>query len=362
MRIAQVATLSTPVREEGSASIEGLVWLLSRELTALGHEVTVFACAGSEPCGELVATLPGPYAQAGAPDDWQLCEWINLCRAVEQSARFDILHSHAYLWGLPLEGLARAPMAHTLHVRPFDNEARLWCLHPSACVTAVSAYQWSAFPDLRPVATVHHGVDPGHFTLRLRPDDYVCYLGRFIPGKGPLQAIATARALGLRLLLAGPANDYYQEQVAPHVDGRQVEYAGFVSGAGRAQLLGGARALLYPVEAPEPFGLVQVEAMLCGTPVVAMRCGAVAEIIDEGVTGYTADSAEELAAQVLRSFALDRRCVRTRAEERFSARRMAQRYCEVYRRLAGENRHRSRSVGVGRTGAGRKKAGKGRTS
>ena len=118
MRIAQVATLSTPVRREGSDSIESLVWLLSRELIDMGHEVTVFACAGSEPPGELVATLPGPYARDGSPGNWQLCEWINLCRAVEQSGRFDVLHSHAYLWGLPLEGLSRAPLVHTLHVSP----------------------------------------------------------------------------------------------------------------------------------------------------------------------------------------------------------------------------------------------------
>src|SRR5215468_4168722 len=137
MRIAQVATLATPVRRERSDSIEYLVWLLSRELTRMGHEVTVFAAAGSEVDGELVATLPGPYGTAGSPDDWQLCEWINLCRAVEQSGRFDVLHSHAYLWGLPLQGLARAPVVHTLHVSPYDEEARLWSLFPDARVTAV---------------------------------------------------------------------------------------------------------------------------------------------------------------------------------------------------------------------------------
>src|SRR5688500_13485568 len=102
MRVALISTLATPVRPRGTGSVEGLVWLLSRELTALGHAVTVFAAAGSEPCGELVATLPGPYGAKGSPDDWRLCEWVNLCRAVEESGRFDVLHSHAYLWGLPL--------------------------------------------------------------------------------------------------------------------------------------------------------------------------------------------------------------------------------------------------------------------
>jgi glycosyltransferase involved in cell wall biosynthesis len=333
MRIAQVSTLSTPVRREGSDSIEALVWLLSRELTRLGHTVTVFACAGSEVCGELVATLPGPYGTAGSPDDWQACEWLNLTRAVAQSGRFDVLHSHAYLWGLPLQALSAAPMVHTLHVSPYEDEARLWSLVPDARVTALSRYQWSAFQEFRPAAVIPHGVDPEQFTFRERPEEYVCFLGRFIPGKGPLEAIAAARAAGVRLLLAGPRNDYFRLHVEPLVDGRAVEYVGFVSGPGRDQLLGGARALLYPIQAPEPFGLVQVEAMLCGTPVVALRLGAVPEVIDEGVTGYTASSAEEFGRQVLRSFALDRRRVRGRALERFSARRMAGEYARLYQEL-----------------------------
>jgi glycosyltransferase involved in cell wall biosynthesis len=333
MRIGQVATVGTPVRREGSDSIESLVWLLSRELTRQGHEVTVFACAGSEVDGELVATLPGPYGTAGAPDDWQLCEWINLCRAVQQSGRFDVLHSHAYLWGLPLQGLSRAPMVHTLHVSPYDQEARLWSLFPDARVTAVSAAQWGAYPQFRPAAVIHHGVDPEQFTFRAEPEDYVCFLGRFIPGKGPLTAIAVARSLGLRLVLAGPPGDYFEEHVKPLVDGRSVVHAGYVSGRKRDQLLGGARALLYPVQAPEPFGLVQVEAMLCGTPVVGLRLGAVPEVIDEGVTGYTASTEEDFAHQVLRSVALDRRQIRQRAEGRFSARRMAEQYARLYREL-----------------------------
>jgi glycosyltransferase involved in cell wall biosynthesis len=333
MRIAQISTLSTPVRREGSDSIESLVWLLTRELSRLGHEVTVFAAAGSEACGELVATLPGPCGTAGAPDNWQLCELINLCRAVEESDRFDVLHSHAYLLGLPLERLARAPMVHTLHVCPYEDEACLWLQMPAAWVTAISRYQWSAFPNLRPAAVIYHGVDQEQHTAGLEPEDYVCYLGRFTPGKGPLQAITAARALGLRLLLAGPRDDYYREHVAPQVDGRRVEYVGYVSGQARDRLLRGARALLYPLQDPEPFGLVQVEAMMCGTPVVATRRGAVPEVIDEGVTGYCAESPDEFARQVLRSFTLDRRRVRQRAEERFAARQMAQQYSALYEQL-----------------------------
>ena len=333
MRIAQIATLATPVRERGVGSVESLVWLLTRELTRLGHEVTVFGAAGSQVPGELVVTLPGPYGQAGSPDDWQLGEWLTLCRAVELSDRFDVLHSHNYLWGVPLEPVARAPMVHTLHVMPARDQALLWTMRPRACVTAVSRYQWSRFPTLQPAAVIPHAVADEQFTFRPEPEDYLCFFGRFTPGKGPLAAIAAARALGRRLLLAGPRNDYYRARVEPLVDGRSVEYVGPVNGPERDRLLGGARALLYPVQHPEPFGLVMIEAMMCGTPVAAMRLGAVAEIVDEGVTGWSAETDAAYLRQVRRCLELDRRTVHQAAAARFSAARMAYDYAQTYRAL-----------------------------
>jgi glycosyltransferase involved in cell wall biosynthesis len=330
MRIAQVATVSTPVRREGSASIEGLAWLLTRELVGLGHEVTLFATAGSESAGSLVATLPGPYGMDGAPDDWFLCEWINLAAAVERSGAFDVLHAHAYLWGLPLQPFSRAPIVHTLHVWPFGNEARARGMWPDACVTAVSEAQWRDWPGLRRAPVVPHAVDAAQFTLRTTPDDYLCFLGRMIPGKGPVAAVAAARALGMRLLLAGPATEYFRTEVAPLVDGRDVEYVGPVAGGARDALLGGARALHYPNRDPEPFGLVLVEAMMCGTPVAAVGVGAVDEVVDEGVTGCIAPTPAELAPAVRRALSLDRAGVRAHAERRFCARRMAEGYVRVY--------------------------------
>src|SRR5439155_8055417 len=188
MRIAQISTLSAPVRRETGGSVESLIWLLGHELIRLGHEVTVFGTAGSEVEGELVATLPGPYGAKGSLDDWYLCEWVNLCDAVARSGNFDVLHSHAYLWGIPLQPFARAPMVHTTHIVPDDNSARLWEMSPRACVTAISKHQWSAFPRLPPAAVIPHVVDVSQFTLRENPGDYVGYLGRFTPGKGPLRA------------------------------------------------------------------------------------------------------------------------------------------------------------------------------
>jgi glycosyltransferase involved in cell wall biosynthesis len=329
MRIALISTLATPVRPTHSGSVEAVVWLLGQELTRLGHEVTVFGAAGSEVSGSLVATLPGPYASGGAPEDWHLCEILNLCKALEMSGRFDVLHSHAYLRGLPLEPLSRAPMLHTLHTTPHTDEAFLRRAYPDAWVTAISHYQWSAF-DMQPPPVVYHAVDAARFRLVEQPEDYLLYLGRFTPGKGPLTAIEVARRLGMRLLLAGPLNRYYTEKVAPFVDGDLVQYVGSVTGDRRSALLGGARALLYPVAEPEPFGLVMPEAMMCGTPVAALKLGAVPEVVDEGITGYTAESPEELPLHVERALRLDRRRVRAQAEARFSGERMAREYEAIY--------------------------------
>jgi glycosyltransferase involved in cell wall biosynthesis len=334
MRIAQIATLSAPVGPESGGSIESLVWLMTRELMKLGHEVTVFGAAGSQADGEVIVTMPGPYACDGAMEDWHLCEWVNLCRAIEQSGRFDVLHSHAYLWGIPLQPFSHAPLVHTTHIVPDDDSAKLWAAAPQSQVTAISRHQWSAFPSLKPAAVIPHGVDTSQFTFREQPEDYLLYLGRFVSGKGPLLAIETARKLGLRLVLAGPSNPYFREKIQPLVDGKTVDYAGFVTGQDRDRLLGGARALIYPIQYPEAFGLVLVEAMLCGTPIAAMNFGAVPEIVEEGVSGYTTTAREEFATIVPKCFSLDRKRIQQQARERCSAEKMARAYAAFYEKVA----------------------------
>jgi glycosyltransferase involved in cell wall biosynthesis len=333
MRIAQISTLASPVREDAFGSVEALVWLLTRELSRLGHEVTVFGAGGSKVDGQFVETLPGQYGEPNSFDDWQLCEWVNLSRAVEQSGRFDVMHSHAYLWGLPLTSFSKSPMVHTLHIVPDDTTAHLWSMYPDGLVTGISRHQWSAYPALRPTAIVPHGLDISQFKFQEKPSDYVCYLGRFTSGKGPKHAIAAARALGLRLLLAGPSDPYFREHVQPLVDGKNVEYIGPVSGVERNKLLGGANALLYPIQYPEAFGLVLVEAMLCGTPIAAINLGAVPEIVEPGVSGFLASSTDEFANIIPKCFELDRKKVRQSAEHRFSAERMARDYVRVYEQM-----------------------------
>src|SRR5258708_13248042 len=170
MRIAQLSTLAAPVRHNSQSSVESLVWLITRELARAGHQVTIFGVAGSEADGEVVAALPGPYGENNSLEDWHLCEWINLCQAVQQSGRFDVLHSHAYLWGLPLEPLSQAPMVHTMHIFPEEDSARLWARRPNTCVTAISRHQWSAFPQFLPAAFIPHCFEPSQFTFPIHPD------------------------------------------------------------------------------------------------------------------------------------------------------------------------------------------------
>jgi glycosyltransferase involved in cell wall biosynthesis len=177
---------------------------------------------------------------------------------------------------------------------------------------------------------VPHGLDLSRYTFSPEPEDYLCYLGRFIDGKGPREAVATARALGMRLLMAGPRDRYFEQHVQPLVDNETVEYVGFVDPSARDRLLGGARALLYPVTVPEPFGLVVAEAMACGTPVAATALGAVPELVEDGLTGALASSVEELPGAVVRCLTLDRRRVADCARARFGAERMAADYLDVY--------------------------------
>jgi glycosyltransferase involved in cell wall biosynthesis len=190
------------------------------------------------------------------------------------------------------------------------------------------------------VDTVLHGIDTDRFTFRETPEDYLLFLGRFTEGKGVLQAIEIAKRLDMRLILAAADDDYYREKIAPHVDGRLITYFGEADFTAKVALYGGARALLYPIQAREPFGLVLAEAMACGTPVVALDRGAVREVVDDGVTGLVFDDLEQMVNELPRVFGLDRRRVRTQAVARFGVSRMVDGYLAVYERVVEAHRAR----------------------
>ena len=329
MRIAQVATLLTPVSRGTTGSIESMVWALSEELLALGHEVTVFGMPGSRTSAELIGAPVLAYDEPH-PASWYVAEWVNLCQSVREAHRFDVIHTHAYLWGAPLEWMSPVPLVHTCHVMPGEDERRLVTLVRRGQVTAISRYQWAKVAPELSLPVIHHGIDVEQFPFTEDAGDYLCFLGSFIPGKGPLDAIAMARSMGLRLLLAGRRTPYFDEVVKPHVDGRYVEYLGLLAGDDRARLLGGAQALIYPVRDPEPFGLVLIEAMMCGTPVAAVALGAVPELVDDGVTGRLATGADDLCRAASQAILLPRPAVRAAAELRFPASRMAAEYAALY--------------------------------
>jgi glycosyltransferase involved in cell wall biosynthesis len=234
--------------------------------------------------------------------------------------------------------LSPTPIVQTLHHSPSAAEVKLWLRYPDAPFVAISNEQARLLDGLRIVGTVLHGVDTDRFTFREQPDDYLLFLGRFTAGKGVLQAIEIAKRVGMRLILAAAEDEYYREKVAPHVDGRHVVYYGEADFDAKVKLYGGARALLYPVQAREPFGLVLAEAMACGTPVAALDLGAVREIVDDGVTGRIYENLEQMANELTRVFDLDRRRVRTRAVERFGVERMVTEYVDVYRKLVEAHR------------------------
>jgi glycosyltransferase involved in cell wall biosynthesis len=231
-------------------------------------------------------------------------------------------------------------MVQTLHHSPSAAEVALWSRYPEAPFVAISNEQARLLVGLNVVDTVLHGVDTDSFTFEARPDDYLLFLGRFTEGKGVLQAIEIAKRVGMRLILAAAEGEYYREKIAPHVDGRHIVYYGEADFAAKVKLYGGARALLYPIQAREPFGLVLAEAMACGTPVAALDRGAVREVVDEGVTGMVFNDLEQMINDLPRVLDLDRRRVREQAVARFGVARMVDEYIAVYTRLVEAHRAR----------------------
>jgi glycosyltransferase involved in cell wall biosynthesis len=346
VRIAHIAPVATTIPPPKSGSVELMTSLLTEGLVAHGHDVTLFATGDSTTKAKLHATYPHGYWHDENMWPWELYEMLNLAAAVERAHDFDIIHYEAayYPMSLAFARLSPTPIVQTLHHSPSEAETRLWSRYPEAPFVAISKEQGRLLNGLNVVDVVLHGIDTDNFVFRATPDDYLLFLGRFTEGKGVLQAIEIAKRVGLRLILAAAEDEYYREKVAPHVDGRLIVYHGEADYPAKVKLYGGARALLYPIQAREPFGLVLAEAMACGTPVAALDRGAVREIVDDGVTGLVFENLEQMANELPRVFDLDRRRVRQRAVERFGIDRMVNEYVAVYERLVTDaERHRART-------------------
>jgi len=340
MRIGMIAPIAWRCPPAGYGPWEAATSTLTEALVSRGHEVTLFAAGGSRTSGRLHVTAPCPYEEA--PLDVKVWEAMHLGAAADLAAKghFDVLHAQCDFPALPFARVLPVPMVVTLHglgpaaVR--EAVLPIWRAYMNdAHYVAIS--EADRHPELRYAATIHHGLDLDAWPIGApEPDAPLVFFGRSHPEKGPAAAIRAARAAGAPLLMAGVVADraYHEQAVVPWIDGARVRWLGVIEGARRAKFLGSARALLHLIDFEEPFGLSVVEAMVCGTPVIATLRGSMQELIEEGVTGFLLEHPDQAPAAILRLGEIDRVGCAAHARARFSADRTAAAYEDLYARIA----------------------------
>ncbi len=324
----------TPPRHYGPW--ERVASLLTEGLVARGHEVTLFATADSVTTATLDAVATHGYEEDRSMDG-RVWEALHIAHALERSSDFDIVHSHLDWLPLAFAASWRAPLVTTVH--GFSGP-RILPAYLAARSNYVSISDADRSPQLDYVATIQHGIDFDEFDYSPTAGDDLVAFGRIHPDKGTADAIEIAARTGRRLVLCGIVQDpaYFAREIEPRIDGERVVFLGSVGPAERSRVLGSAAALLHPIHFAEPFGLSVVEAMATGTPVVAFRRGSMAEVIDDGVTGFAVEGVDAAVDAVPRAAALDRSVVRSTAAGRFGVDRMVDEYVAVYERLAGADR------------------------
>lgn len=321
----------TPPRHYGPWEL--VTSLLTEALVARGVDVTLFATLDSETAGKLDGIVPAAYSEDPSIDA-KVWEYRHLAYIFERADRFDLIHNQADFPAHAFSGLVDTPMVTTIH--GFSSERILPMYKPfEDRINFVAISEADRHPDLRYAATIHHGIVIDDFPLDPVGSEDLLYFGRIHPDKGTREAIETARAVGRRLHIYGLIQDqgYYEREVLPHVDGTTVLYHGTVGGEARIKALGQAYALLHLINFDEPFGLSVIEAMACGTPVIAIRRGSMPELIDDGKTGVLVASAEEAVTAVDRIRQIDRQVTSRTIARRFSVDRMADEYLALYRRI-----------------------------
>src|SRR6185295_3730173 len=339
MRIAQVAPLAESVPPKLYGGTERVVAWLIDELVHLGHDVTLFASGDSVTGAELNAICPRAL-RLGRPRTDPMAIQAALIEEVACRANdFDLIHAHIDWLHLPLLSRLGVPFLTTCHGRLdlplFPDVVRRF---PKAAFVSISENQRIPLSEANWIGTVYHGLPQDLFRPSFEPGSYLAFLGRLTAEKGPEPAIRIARAVGMPLQIAAkvPRGEtaFFRERIEPQVDGKQVRLIGEVNDHAKQGFLAGAAALLFPIDWPEPFGLVMIEAMACGTPVIAFRSGSVPEVIDDGVTGFVVDGEDQAVCAIERARKLDRRNVRARFEQRFSSARMAEDYVRHYQNIA----------------------------
>ena len=340
MKIAQVAPLYESVPPPAYGGTERVVSYLTEALVQMGHDVTLFASGDSVTSARLVAVVPRGLRLDPAGRDPLVWHTIMLDMVLEQAGSFDVIHFHTDVLHLPLVGRCPTPCLSTAHGRlDLPDLEPLFRRFPEQPMVSISDSQRAPLPWLNWRRTVHHGLPPGLYSFHPRPRDYFAIVGRIPPEKRVDRAIEIARACHTPLRIAAkvdPADrQYFESAIEPLLDDPLVTFLGEIGDAGKDDLIGHARALLMPIDWPEPFGLVMVEALACGTPVIAWRHGAVPEILDDGVTGFVVEGMRQAIEAAENIGTISRQRCRETFEQRFSARVMARAYLDVYRELIG---------------------------
>jgi glycosyltransferase involved in cell wall biosynthesis len=340
MRIAMIATPFIRLPPKGYGGTELFCYELSEALTARGHEVTVFTTANSTISSRKRALYHAPIWPPNPADEVNHASW-----AMAEVARgtFDVVHLNSVL-GLPVGEFVHVPMVYTIHHKRNDSFSRIFAAHPRAFYVAISERQLELEIPLPHASVIHHGLSPERYPASLEDAGYLVHVGRYAQEKGTHTAIDVARRVGLPIRLAGRAHpedhSYFAEYVAPRLGLPDVFEEGEADHETKLELLRGAKALVCPIDWEEPFGLIAIEAMLCGTPVLGFARGSFPEIVEENITGFLVPSGdtEALADAVKKLDGFDRKRCATRARERFSTAAMASAYEAIYKRAIAASR------------------------
>lgn len=310
MRVAVLAPVSWRVPPRSYGPWEQFASLLTEGLVERGVDVTLFATGDSQTSARLAAVVPRAYSED--PDvEPKVSECLHIAHVFERAREFDIIHNSFDFLPLTYSGLVETPVLTTIHGFSSPRILPVYQRYnTSGAYVAIS--DADRHPSLDYLATIHHGIDTDAFSLHPAPGRYLLFFGRIHPDKGTAEAIDVAERLGIRLIVAGIVQDqrYFDEQIAPRIDGRTVRFIGAVGSAERSEILGGAQALLHLIGFDEPFGYSVVEAMACGTPVIAFRRGSMPELIEDGTTGFLVDDIDGAVAAVARAGAVDRAGIR----------------------------------------------------
>jgi glycosyltransferase involved in cell wall biosynthesis len=350
MRIAQIAPLTEAVPPKLYGGTERVVHWLTEELVALGHDVTLFASGDSRTSAKLEAGWPRALRLDNAIRDANALHMAMLERVRQRAHEFDFLHFHLDYYPFSLFSRQAMPFVTTLHGRLDLPELQpIFNIFTSVPVISISNAQRRPVPQARWVRTIYHGLPETMLHPKSVRPSYLAFLGRIAPEKAVDRAIRIAEKCGIPLRIAAKVDradqEYYDEKIRPLIKPPYVEYIGEIADHEKSEFLSGAHALLATIDWPEPFGLVMIEAMACGTPVIAFNRGSVPEVVDVGVTGFVVEDELGAIGAVEQLSEIDRGKVRARFEERFTARRMAQEYLEVYRNLSDSTAPRLRVVG-----------------